>query len=383
MSISGYFRTVFRLLRSKRFLYSHLVEVLIDKEALRSNLHSFQKLNPNLSVAPVLKSNAYGHGLIPVAKIISKEAVPFICVDSFFEAMILRNENIATPILILGYTPFENIKASKLSKLSFSVLSLDELKSLAAKVTVPISIHLKIDSGMRRHGIISADLDEAISILQEHSNILLEGIYTHLADADVIGSTQVKKQISTWNNCVKRFRQSFLSLRYVHCAATPGSFYNYDIEANVMRLGIGLYGVNPSLAEMVLKPVLEMRSKITSIRNLSTGDSVGYNATFTADRPMKVATIPVGYTEGLDRRLSNRGAVLINRHLCPIIGRVSMNISSIDVTDLPQLKREDEVIIISKDRDDPNSIEAMARTCNTIAYEIMVHIPPHLKRIVV
>jgi hypothetical protein len=133
MSISGYFRTLFRLLRSKRFLYSNLVEVLIDSEALRSNLHSFQKLNPDLSVAPVLKSNAYGHGLVPVAKIISKESVPFICVDSFFEAMILRNENISTPILILGYTPFANIAASKLSTLSFSILSLDELKSVAAQ----------------------------------------------------------------------------------------------------------------------------------------------------------------------------------------------------------------------------------------------------------
>ncbi len=371
------------MLRSKCFLYSNLVEVLIDAEALRFNLKSFQNLNSNLRVAPVLKSNAYGHGLVPVAGIISKESVPFICVDSFFEAMIVRNEDIQTPILILGYTPFENMARSKLSNLSFSVLSLDELKSLAAQIQYPISIHLKIDSGMRRHGINPAEIEEAVAIIQEHDNIFLEGIYTHLADADVIGSIQVKKQISTWNNCVKRFRQSFVSLRFVHCAATPGSFYNYDIEANVMRLGIGLYGVNPGLTEMVLRPVLEMRSKITSIRTLSTGDSVGYNATFTAEAPMKIATIPVGYTEGLDRRLSNRGAVLVNGHICPIVGRVSMNISSIDVSTIPELKRENEVIIISKDHDDPNSIESMARICNTIPYEIMVHIPAHLKRIVI
>ncbi len=383
MGILKKIRNSFRSLRARRFFYQPLIELRIHKSNLLHNLHAVQEAFPNLSIAPVLKSNAYGHGLLPVAEILQNEKVPFLCVDSFFEALILRNEEVTAPLLILGYTPFENIKHNNLSDIYFSVLSLDELKGLNELGSKNISIQLKINTGMNRHGIHPSEMEEAIEYIIAHPHIRLKGIYTHLADADSIGSVLTKKQIESWNKAARRFKQVFPRLEYIHCSASSGALFNNEIEANVMRLGISLYGFNLGLGNFDLKPVLEMTSRITSLRKIQVGETVGYNASFMAERPMRVATIPVGYTEGLDRRLSNKGFIEVKGKFCPIIGRVSMNIASIDVTDIVDLKLGDEVRVISTDSQSPNSVEAMAKLGSEISYDILVHIPAHLRRVIV
>ncbi len=383
MGIIKKIRNSFRSLRARRFFYQPLIELRIHKNNLLHNLHAVQEIFPNLSIAPVLKSNAYGHGLLPVAELLQNEKVPFLCVDSFFEALILRNEGISSPLLILGYTPFENIKHNNLSDIYFSILSLDELKGLNELDSKNISIQLKINTGMNRHGIHPNEMEEAIECITAHPHIRLKGIYTHLADADSIGSVLTKKQIESWNKVVRRFKQVFPRLEYIHCSASSGVLFNNEIEANVMRLGLSLYGFNVGLGNLRLKPVLEMTSRITSLRKIQVGETVGYNASFMAERPMRIATIPVGYTEGLDRRLSNKGFIEVKGKFCPIIGRVSMNIASIDVTDIEELKLGDEVRVISTDSQSPNSVEAMAKLGSEISYDILVHIPAHLRRVIV
>lgn len=373
------FRALLRKLRKFRFHYEPLIEIRVSKDAIVHNLKTFQKIS---LVAPVLKSNAYGHGLVQLARIVDKEDIPFTCVDSYFEALILRNEGIRSPLLIIGYTPSKNILGSRLPDTAFGIIGMEELRELSQRAKNPVVIHLKLDTGMHRHGIALDEIDEALQLIRANQNIMLAGIYSHLADADTANSEHAASQLRTWNDLVPRFRREFPSTRYFHVAATSGIFYADKLDANILRLGIGLYGINVSLATLNLKPALEMVTRITSVRELKEGESVGYNATFTAPKGMRIATIPTGYLEGVDRRLSNKGTVLVRGAACAIVGRVSMNITSFDISHLPDVRVGEPVTVISRDPSNQNSVENIARECGTIPYDILVRIPAHLRRVV-
>lgn len=346
-----------------------------------------------VAVAPVLKSNAYGHGLVRVAKILDDAGadgtrLPFLCVDSYVEALILRNEGIRTPLLIIGYTSLANIERGKFTRglpnVAFGIMSMEELRRLvAADRRRPVTLHLKIDTGMHRQGILFEELEEALHIIAranaQGKKIILEGVYSHLADADAPGSTLTEAQIKLWNEAVRTIKNKIAGVRYFHLANTAGSRYAREVDANMMRLGIGLYGIGA----LNLLPALEMKTRLTSVRKIAAGESVGYNAIFTAKHAMTVATIPVGYAEGLDRRLGNRGTATVAGIPCPYVGRVNMNITSLDVSRVPDPKLDDEVLVISADRAAPNSIENIAKLCETIPYEMLTRIPAQIRRTVI
>ncbi len=376
-------RELFRRLRQGRFRYAILIRVLIYKNEILHNLNVFRKRFPKIGIAPVLKSNAYGHGLLQVARLLDAESLPFFCVDSFFEALILRNEGIQSSLLIIGYTPLENVLANKLKNVAFAVISLEELERFVHSIRDKTRIHLKLDTGMHRHGILPEEIPEAINILKRNPRIILEGVYSHLADADTENSKHAELQIVQWNEAVAQFKKEFPNTSYFHLGATAGSRYSSQVEANVLRIGIGLYGISLGPEHLDLHPALEMKTRVTSLRTLQAGESVGYNATFTAKVKTEIASIPAGYTEGIDRRLSNKGTVTIRGVGCPIVGRVSMNITSIDISAAPVVRLDDEVTVISKEKGAPNSIERMAELCNTISYDLLVHIPQHLRREVI
>ena len=418
-------------LSRRRFPYEPLIQLEISRQNLIHNLHEFKKLAPkdhhgNPSIAPVLKSNAYGHGLIEIARALEHEHhIPFFIVDSYFEAIALRAQGFKHPLLVIGYTRPETIRSSNLPDISFTVTSLDTLRTIAHQKIEHwpsnegklgfrsprlrfrpkmVHIHLKIDTGMRRQGILPEEVDEAINLLKHDGAgkrpIILEGIMSHLCDADDADESFSEKQICIWNKIVERFKHEheFKTLRYIHLSATDGHRLTGDIHANVSRLGIGLYGLsdNPAFSgRLDLRPVLKMKTIITGVKKLKEGETVGYGNTFKATRDMTIATIPVGYFEGLDRRLSSGpnnqsvGYVQVGNVSCPIVGRVSMNIASIDISDVAKIagarnvKNGDEVIVISDNSADQNSIVNMAKKCGTISYDIAVHIPAHLKRVVV
>ncbi|MEN9342127.1 MAG: hypothetical protein RIQ54_383 [Candidatus Parcubacteria bacterium] len=371
-------KKIVRSIRKHQYHYQPLIEIQIDRQRIIDNFYAYT--TANRAVAPVLKSNAYGHGLVEVARIVDSLPIPFLCVDSFFEALILRNESVRAPILIIGYTPQENIETNTLPRVAFAIISIEELRRLANSATAPTTIHLKIDTGMHRHGIASHELDEAVTLITKNPFIKLEGIYSHLADADTPQSAITEKQINQWNKAVRDIQTAIPNIAYIHCAASAGSAYP-TITANTMRLGLGLYGIPASQNSMHnIQPALKMCTRITSIKKIKKGESVGYNATFIAPADMTIATIPAGYYEGIDRRLSNTGAVLIKNIPCPIVGRVSMNITTIDVSHIKDLSMDDEVVVISKNQSDTNSIIHIARTAGTIPWEILIHIPPHIRR---
>lgn len=377
------FLRILRKIRKSFLAYSPAVEVLIYKENLLHNLNEYKQKYPKLSFAPVLKSNAYGHGLVQVARILDKEQIAFLVVDSLFEAMALRNEGIKSQILVIGYVSAENISSSKISNTAFTITSLEQLKEINNSLKKEKKFHLKIDTGMHRQGVMPEELSEAIKIIQKNRWIDLEGVCSHLADADGEQEDFTNLQIEKWQRSIDVIKQNFQKIKFFHLAATPGLAYADKIQANLARLGLGLYGINSSPSvKLNLKPVLEMRSIVSSVKTIKEGDCVGYNATYEADKTRRIASVPVGYFEGVDRRLSGVGYFKFDNQKCPIVGRVSMNITSVDVTMAPEIKMGSQVTIIGSNPQDDNSVENIAKLAHTIPYEILVHIPQHLRRII-
>lgn len=378
-------KKLFRFLRNWRFRHTPLVEITISKKRLLGNLRFFQKNNPGLGIAPVLKSNAYGHGLALIAKIVDKENIPFIIVDSYHEALVLRNEGVRSKILIIGYTPLDNVLKQKLRNVSFTVVSLEQLQEISKNLRRSARFHLKIDTGMHRQGILPTSVDYAVSLIRANPKIILEGICSHLAEADSLRQEFTKNQITVWNEIVGRFKKEFTNITYFHLSLSSGAFYSKSIEANVLRLGISLYGIDPSERKRIpeLLPVLEMKSIISGTKMIEKGEHVGYNITFVAPKKMRVATVPAGFYEGIDRRLSNKGCVKISDTFCPIIGRVSMNITTVDVSEVTNVTLNTPVTIISKNYLDKNSIEESAKLAGTSPYDLLVHVQQGLRRRVV
>ncbi len=376
-----------RLLSSLRSIrqifssYDPLIKIYIKKKNILSNLNTFQKEYPKVKFAPVLKSNAYGHGLLSIARILDKEDIAFLVVDSLYEARTLRNEGIKSKILIIGYTRTEDIVKNRLKSISFAITSFEELKLINESLRKKQSFHLKIDTGMHRQGVLSEELPEAIEILKNNSLIILEGVYSHFADADNLCKDFCSKQVQIWNKLVRLIKKNLPQTVYFHLTATGGTFYLPKAKANVARLGLGLYGMDPSkLRKLDLKPALEVRSIISGIKKIQKGDLVGYGLTFEAKKEMQIAIVPAGYFEGIDRRLSNIGHFKLGRIFCPIVGRVSMNMTIIDVTRIKKLQIEDPIVLISDKIDDLNSVSNFAKLCQTIPYELLVHLPWHLRR---
>jgi alanine racemase len=358
-----------------------LINVFISKKNIIYNLNQFKNNYPDLKFTPVLKSNAYGHGLIEIAEILKKEKKPFLAVDSLFEAKKLRNFGISENILVIGYIFPKEILNNKLKNISYFIVDLSQLKFLSEKARKKINIHLKIDTGMHRQGIEYSQMSEAVKLIKNNERINLEGLCSHLSDADGEENEFTLNQIKKWNDAVDKFKKEFKSIKYFHLSATPGLKYSKKIKENMSRLGCGLYGFDRGLG-LDLKPALSIKTYVTSIRHLRSGGSVGYNATFKADKEMKIATIPFGYFEGFDRRLSDKGFVKVKEEFCPIVGRVSMNITSFDVTGIDDIKVGDEVLVISSNPKDKNSVIEISKVCNTIPYVILAGIQSHLKRII-
>lgn len=364
--------------------FEPLVKVVVSSQALRHNLHAYQHKYQHLSFAPVLKANAYGHGLVQVGKIVDAEDVPFIMVDSYYEAFVLRREGIQKKLLLLGYNTPEQVLQKPLKDVSIGITSLDQLKKFVSVLKRAQNFHLKIDTGMNRQGLLTAEIPQAIRLMQSNSYFMLEGLATHFAEADGETTDFTDTQIAVWNGVVDTFSKQYKSLKFLHAGNSAGAGHSQKFKANVNRVGIGLYGINPSPHEdLQLQPALEMFTVISGVKKVEPGQKVGYGTTFEVKRPSQLATIPAGYCEGVDRRLSNVGSLLVSGVACPIVGRVSMNITTIDVTAVPQAQLDTEVRVISANPQDQNSIQHMAKLCHTIPYDLLVHIPGYLRRVVV
>jgi alanine racemase len=365
--------------------------ITISASALKYNYNFFKKLHPESKICPVLKSNAYGHGLLEIAKIVDKYEAPYIIVDSLYEAFQLRKAGVKTPSLVIGYIHPENYKYTSFKNMAVTVMDLETVVALG-KLNEKIKIHLKVDTGMRRQGIQVEEVDKVVELIQKYPKLELEGIFTHLADSDNPKNIDWNKvQVKDFRKALKIAEQAGANPKWKHISATAGAAKIFSKEFNMIRIGLGLYGQSSLEGNdkyykkynfEKLKPVLSFDSTIIDIKKLKKGDCVSYGCTFTANREMKIGIIPAGYYEGVDRRLSNKGTVYCKGKPCEIIGRVCMNLIMIDLSNVKISAKWDKVNIISANSDKENSAAQIAKTTKTIPYVIWTHISPTIRRVI-
>jgi len=335
---------------------------------------------PEKNIGVIVKSNAYGHGLVQVAQIADKLGAPYLIVDSVYEALILKDARVKTPIMVLGFTATENLKKKKYP-FTFVVADKESLKVMVNFQT-HAPIHVFINTGMNREGFDLSEIDWLIDFIKTHPKNNFEGVMSHFAEADVEPTTNLtEKQNKNFDFVLERFSDAGINFKFKHIDATTAVMHQHKTSSNFVRLGRAFYGIGTEnkLYEQ-LKPAMEFLSTIVNIRNVKKGDVVGYGATFVVEQDMKVALIPAGYQEGVERRLSNKGMMTVRNVHCPIVGRVSMNYSIIDVSKVEGVGVGDEVIIYSKNPKDPNSLNNVSLICETIGHEMMVRVDHSVRR---
>ena len=261
--------------------------------------------------------------------------------------------------------------------------SLDQAQFLKNSVHFPLNVHIKVDTGMNRQGVEISQLEEIIKILLDNHFIKIDGLLSHLADADSPDEQPTHQQIEKWSRAINVFKK-IIGSGIFHLSASSGVSYLSAFESNLIRVGIGLYGFDTTpKKEMNLKPVLSMFAKVVNLKRVLTGEKIGYNFTHKAERETKIAVVPCGYYEGVNRLLSNRGYFYFKNQPLKILGRVSMNLTTIDVSSIEKLiSIEDEVEVFSSGSTKENSIENVAKICQTIPYEIVSKIPSGIKRVI-
>jgi alanine racemase len=371
--------------------------VEIDAAALRHNFEVFEKLagksaSRRTRVMAVVKANAYGHGLPEVARILATSGISksefliWFGVDNIDEALTIRALDIKNPILIFGYIPPERLKEVIENDISFSVYS-KELLAMMRKlnnISARPRIHIKVETGTNRLGIPLDTLEEAMSFFQKHLD-WIEGVYTHFAETE-------NPQSSFWREQIAQFEEGVALLKKMgmnplrHTASSAAASLYPEARYDMIRTGIGLYGLWPSkkissqlsAPSFQLKPVLTWKTKVVQIKEIKKGETVGYDRTFCTRRPTTIAILPVGYWDGYDRRLSNKGIVLIKGKRAPIVGNICMNMMMVDVTDVKNATMGDDVILM----DASVSADEMAECIGTINYEVVTRINPLIARII-
>lgn len=368
--------------------YRVLNLISVSSDSISHNLKYFSDHHSECSIAPVLKSNAYGHGLTNIGRLLDNNNFPMFCVDSLYEAYELYKSGTKTPILIMGYTNPTNYQIKKKLPFIFGVYDLTSLRMLG-KYQPKALIHIKIDSGMCRLGLQKDGIAQFISELRKYPSLQIEGIYSHLSQADAPkGKNFTNKQINIFKQSIQIFENAGFNFKWKHISATSGSEFIHDPYFNLIRLGIGMYGYSPfgphtkegRRQRKHLRPALTLTSTIASIKNLNPGEQVGYGGTHTAKQKERIAILPLGYNEGISRLHSNRGEVMINNTSCPIVGNVSMNMTTVKLTRNSDARQGDKVILISPNANSSCSAYKLASLCQTIPYEILTSLHASIRR---
>ena len=353
--------------------------VEIDLEQLRTNYRIYSK-NTFKEIMAVVKADAYGHGAVKVAKLLQLEGVKNFAVSNINEAIELRKAGIEGTILILGFTPIENLDLVLKYDITQTLLSREYTEDII-NTGLQIKCHYAIDTGMNRIGLDADDVEGCKEAIERAFRPLnLTGLFTHLCVADTPSQNDfTEEQILKFKNVVDKV--SYLGLKENHCLNSAGGMW-YDKEGEFVRLGIALYGLKPDYENTLpngIKPAMTWKSTISMIKTVYPGETIGYGRTFTASRAMGIATIPTGYADGYNRGLSNKGFVFIHGKKAPIVGRVCMDQFMVDVTDIPEATRYDEVILMN----DEFNADDMANMLGTIGYEIICDIGKRVERIYV
>jgi alanine racemase len=357
-------------------------QIHISSRNLLHNFDYFQSLSE--FVFPVVKSNAYCHGIKEVAKILEAREFPYLVFDKYYEYENSK-EFIKQNVLIMGHLDFDDLTQIDFEKVTLVAQDQEVIEKLSL-LSQKVKVHLEINTGMNRWGIKPEELHEYLELIKTSSNLILEGIMSHLADSDSYPDDYTNNQAIVFDKCVETIFEVGFRPKYIHLAQTAGAYKNISKYCNSIRVGIGLYGINNLLESDIaytksnnFYPVLSLSSKIVKIIIISKGEKVGYNCIFEAKEDCNIAVIPIGYFEGVNRNLGNKGYVKICGKFYQFAGKICMNIAMINLEkDIYPIGTSVEVI--SKCREDLNSIDNISKISNTFQYGLLTSLNVNLTK---
>lgn len=367
----------------------------ISKSALAHNIKMYKHAIGNSAMGVVVKSNAYGHGIVEVAQICQESPhADWLFTATLSEALLLRANGVTKPILVIYFIDDDPRKALEhdIQVMASDMQTLEELNAIGATQNKKFDLHLKIDSGMSRFGFMPESALEIVQKTLRLRGINLNGIYSHLAQAANPDQTFNKEQEANFLAVLELLAKEKIEIPYKHLSNSAGSTALQTRDTNLVRVGLGMYGWWPSQANkeltqaqfphFELKPVLTFKTRIFQIRHLPSGKTVGYDRTYKTTAPTTVAVLPVGYYDGYDRRLSSKGILLIRNQYAPVIGIIAMTTTLVDITHIPDAQVGDEVILMGDyEKITPTQLANVIGSFN--AREIMTRLNPTIPRIVV
>ena len=368
----------------------------VDIDALKHNFDVIRRsVDPKSRIMCVIKADAYGHGAVFLGKLYEKMGADFFAVSNIEEAMQLRENGIKLPVLILGFTPAgmaKELADNNISQAVFSEEYAGELSAAAAEQGVEVKIHIKLDTGMSRIGFMYQEPErdgesiEQIKRVCTLPHLIKEGIFTHFAVSDEAeeGRDATEKQIAAFSSAVELLKNDGITFRIVHCS-NSGAIIDYKkAHFDCVRAGIILYGLAPSsklAGRLDLIPAMQIKSVVAQVKNIEKGTPISYGGTFVSDKPMRIATVPIGYADGYTRSLGNRAFMTVKGKKAPLVGRVCMDQLMIDVSDIDGVKSGDEVTVIGDGSDNSLSFDDMAALTGTINYELVCLVGKRVPRV--
>ncbi|MEK7236822.1 MAG: alanine racemase [Nitrospirota bacterium] len=360
----------------------------INLAALAHNLSRIKRyLSPACEVMAIVKANAYGHGAVDIAQALARQGIGRFAVASLDEGISLRQAGLSAPIVVLGALFEEQIAdlvAHRLTPVVSDGRVLPTLAKAARSQPAPYPIHLKVETGMGRLGFSTEELLSLLDNPVLRNPLQVEGMMTHLADADGADSAFTERQLGAFRAMLEQIRQRGLTLPLVHTANSAAIVRFPDAHFSLVRPGIMLYGYHTlptSVPVPDLTPVLSLRTTIVQLRTIPQGGTVSYNGTFVAKRPTRIAILPIGYADGYSRRLSNRGSVLIQGRRAPIVGLVCMDMIMVDVTDIAPVQIGETITLIGQQGGESIWADEVADWIGTIPYEVLCGIGSRVPRL--
>lgn len=357
----------------------------IDLDALSKNFKLVKSLAKSAKIISVVKADAYGCGATEVSLRLLKEGTDFLAVAFCSEAVALRQAGIKAPILVLFYASPKNAVTHDLIPVVSSLAYARELSKYACSVNAHIQIHVKVDTGMGRMGIVLDEAFEVISDIAKLPNLTISGILSHLSEAESLEKSFSMLQIERFLNLIKRLKSSStISPNLIHIANSAGIINLPTSHLDAVRPGIMLYGINPVASKNLdLQEVMSLKACIIDIKHLPAGHPISYNRSFVTTKPTKVAILAMGYADGFNRLFSNNASVLIKGKRCQVLGRICMDLTVVDVTEIDDISTDDEVVVMGRQGADFISAGELALRLNTIPYEVLTTFGRFSKRLYV
>jgi alanine racemase len=356
----------------------------VDLHAFEENVAGVARRLPAGSrLIAVLKADGYGHGAVELARRCKPEHVAMIATSLLEESLELRRQGITLPLLVLGPMNEAQVRCAVEHDITIGVPGPEELAAVCNVAREhDVTIHLKLDSGMGRMGSVESELPDVVQLLRESPRVHVAAIYSHFASAGDPRDRITEEQRARFRTLVETLREAGLSAPLHHFANSAATMRGLVEPGDLVRVGIALYGAEAlDEGSSRLRPLLRWRTEIVRLKDLPPGEAVGYGATFHTTRPSRIATLPVGYADGYDRHFSNRGEVLVRGRRAPVVGRVSMDLVTIDVTDIADAAVGDEVVLLGRQGDDEITAEELAAKLGTINYEVLCNVSARVPRV--